>query len=91
MDHPSTRDRNLAERYLLGELDAAEAAEFEEHYFDCPVCAEEVREGSRFIANVKVVLREDQPTTIEIGPGDRFLASGHSTEGGKLRVCGPRV
>ncbi len=71
MDHQSAVDRNLAERYLLGELEAAEAAEFEEHFFDCPACAEDVRMGRTFVANLKAVLVEN--TLIEIGADDRFV------------------
>jgi hypothetical protein len=64
----------LTERYLLGELDDAEAAEFEAHYFDCTLCAEDVRQASRMVANFKAVLRDDSRAhVIEIGPDDRFL------------------
>ena len=71
VNHQTAVDRNLAERYLLGELDTAEAAEFEEHFFDCPACSEDVRQANRMVANLKAVLREN--TLIEIGPNDRFV------------------
>lgn len=59
VDHQSALDRSLTELYVLGELDAAEAAEFEEHFFECPLCAEDVRRASLLVANVKAVLREE--------------------------------
>ena len=72
MDHQSAIDRNLAERYILGELAPKEAAEFEEHFFDCPVCAADIRRGGRFVANLKVEIRSSIPI-IELGPHDHFV------------------
>ena len=59
MDHQSAVDRNIAERYVLGELEAPESAEFEEHVFECAACAEDVRDIARLVANIKAVLREE--------------------------------
>ena len=74
MDHQSALNRNTTERYVLGELDAAEVAEFEEHFFACAACAEDVRRISLLVANVKAVLREeDANRVIEIGPNDKFV------------------
>ena len=50
---------NLPERYVLGELDDEKRAAFEEHYFDCPACAEQVTaavavaEGARALPPVR--------------------------------------
>jgi hypothetical protein len=72
--HRSAEERKLTERYVLGELDAAESAEFEEHFFGCAACAEEVRRASRVAANLRAVLRDDEEVlTIEASPSDRFL------------------
>jgi hypothetical protein len=75
LDHQSVVDRNLTERYLLEELDSAETAAFEEHFFECPLCAEDVRRSSRMVANLKAVLREQDAAipVIEIGPEHKFL------------------
>jgi len=75
LDHQSVIDRNLTERYLLDELDSAETAAFEEHFFECPICAEDVRWGSLMVANLKAVLREEDAAipVIEIGPEHKFL------------------
>jgi len=48
-----------AERYLLGEFSDAERDRFEEHFFDCPACAEEVRAGAIFEANARAVLAQE--------------------------------
>jgi anti-sigma factor RsiW len=58
VDHQSAVERNLAERYVLGELEASESMEFEKHLFECAACAEDVREIARLAANMKAVFRE---------------------------------
>jgi len=82
VEHQSAVDGRFTERYLLDELSPDEAAEFEVHFFDCAVCAEEVRQGAHLAANLKAVLQEavHQETVhanagapIEIRPSDRFL------------------
>lgn len=46
------------DRYLLKELSAVEAEEFERHYFECEECASAVESGDLFIVNAQEVLRE---------------------------------
>lgn len=46
-----------AERYILGELSDAERDEFEEHYFSCRLCADQVRETAAFVENAAAVWR----------------------------------
>ena len=58
MDHQSAVDGGWTERYILGELDAPETAEFEEHFFECPVCAADVRKAALFAENLKATLGE---------------------------------
>ena len=45
MDHKTAVETMAAERYLLDEMRGAERDAFEEHFFDCPQCADEVRTG----------------------------------------------
>jgi hypothetical protein len=74
VDHQSAVNRKLTERYILGELDASENGDFEEHFFECSLCAEDVRLASRLVANLKAVLDEDTPVqTIEIDRNTKFL------------------
>jgi hypothetical protein len=58
MDHSEALQQMAAERYLLDELtpDAREA--FEEHLFDCPECALDLRAGAAFVEVAKTQLPE---------------------------------
>ena len=64
MDHSNALATQAAERYLLGELPADEAEEFESHYFECPQCALAVESGDQFIAAV----REGIPAGAQASP-----------------------
>lgn len=48
----------IAERYFLGELTDSEAEAFEAHYFECPTCAEYVREEMAMIEAGREVAKE---------------------------------
>lgn len=58
MDHAEATATHATDRYLLGDLSAAEADAFEEHYFDCADCAEELRIGMRFMNGGRDLARE---------------------------------
>lgn len=58
MDHTRAIEVQAAERYLLGELPADEAEDFERHFFECEECAQAVESGGQFIANAKAVFTE---------------------------------
>jgi hypothetical protein len=58
MDHDVVVGQKMTERYLLNELDPEVRDEFEEHFFDCPVCALDVRVGAMFVEQSKLVLAE---------------------------------
>ena len=45
MTHEQAVSTLAAERYLLGEMSDSERDVFEDHYFSCAVCAEDVRTG----------------------------------------------
>ncbi len=61
MDHRDALDTHATERYLLGELPAEEAEEFELHYFECPHCAAAVESGNLFVAAAREHFRERAP------------------------------
>ncbi len=63
MDHDLVARQQMTERYLLGELDDDARHEFEEHFFDCPHCALDVRAGALFVEQTKVVLAEPSQAT----------------------------
>lgn len=71
MDHDIAVERGAAERYVLGELSDAEAAEFEAHFFDCRACARDVRDLAAFADGARVVFRQG---ATEPKPGDRVWA-----------------
>jgi anti-sigma factor RsiW len=58
MDHAEAIATHAADRYLLGELTAVEADSFEEHFFDCAECADELRVGMRFMNGGRGLARE---------------------------------
>jgi hypothetical protein len=49
MNHQDAVQEMVVERYLLGELNGAALDSFEEHLFECPECATDVRVGVTFI------------------------------------------
>jgi hypothetical protein len=59
MDHETAVQLKATERYFLGELTGADREGFEEHFFMCPECAEDVRALTVFAANAKAALREE--------------------------------
>lgn len=61
MDHDVVVRQKMTERYLLNELDPTSREEFEEHFFDCPECALDVRAGATFVEQSKTVLAEEGP------------------------------
>lgn len=58
MDHNLVIENKTAERYLLGELTDAERDAYEEHYFECSECAEELLCGSEFMMYAREVEQE---------------------------------
>jgi len=56
MDHEVVVRRKMTESYLLGELDPAAREEFEAHFFECVDCALDVRTGSLFVEQSKILL-----------------------------------
>lgn len=58
MDHDEALTQHAAERYLLNEMSAVERDAYEDHFFDCPHCAADVRDGARMIAAGRQIARE---------------------------------
>jgi Putative zinc-finger len=57
MDHHEAIQRGAVEKYLLNQMSPAERDEFEEHYFDCPECAEDLRATAAFLDAAKKELK----------------------------------
>jgi hypothetical protein len=58
MDHSEAVQQMAAERYLLDELTPKAREAFEEHLFDCPECALDLRAGAAFVEEAKAQLPE---------------------------------
>jgi hypothetical protein len=58
MNHEQAQQEMATERYLLDELSSELRDAFEEHMFDCPECAFDVRAGNVFLSEAKVQLPE---------------------------------
>ena len=56
MNHSEAVKGMAAERYLLDELTPDDRDSFEEHMFDCPECALDVRSGVAFVDEAKAQL-----------------------------------
>ena len=71
MQHHDAVATLASERYLLDEMPEDERFEFEEHYFSCPVCAEDVRLGT----TLKETVREAATERARDGAGRPAAAS----------------
>ena len=56
MNHDDAVRLTAVEAYLLGELSPADRDEFEEHFFDCSDCANELRVTATFLEEAKAEL-----------------------------------
>ena len=59
MDHSEAARIKAVEKYILGELPPELRDEFEEHYFECPECASDIRALARFRNISRLVMEED--------------------------------
>ena len=60
MQHQEADQTLAVERYLLGDMTAAEVEQFEEHLFMCPECAQSVKMGAAFVDNARAVFKETE-------------------------------
>src|SRR5665213_1326616 len=57
MDHQDAIRSMAVEKYLLNELSPELRDDFEEHYFDCPECAANLRATAAFLDAAKAELK----------------------------------
>ena len=58
-DHVFPDREHAAERYLLGEMSDADRERYEEHFFGCAECAEDVRTTAAFMGDVRTYVAPD--------------------------------
>lgn len=68
MNHQEATTTGAAERYLLDEMSAEEREEFEEHYFSCAECAEDMRAASQLIEGVRSAQAEPASKVVSLRP-----------------------
>lgn len=60
MNHAEALQSQCTERYLLGEMSSEEQLEFEEHFFDCRECADDVKAAVAFTDNTRALLQQSE-------------------------------
>jgi len=60
MDHSEAVRLGAAERYLLGELPPDVREQFEDHFFGCLECAQDVRAGAAFVDGARDILSSEK-------------------------------
>jgi hypothetical protein len=85
MDHNEAVRLEAAEKYVLGTLPKEQHAAYEEHYFDCPACAEEIKATVAFMESARQVVREQALEPV----GAKRLAPAAATTGGWLAWLRP--
>jgi hypothetical protein len=65
----------MAERYLLGELNAAEREAYELHLFSCDACFEQVKVGTEFVTHLRHIGTEDPQGPLAPGFMGRFMSN----------------
>ena len=58
MDHNEAVRLQAAEKYVLGSLPKEQHADYEEHFFDCTACAEEIKATVAFMESARQLVRE---------------------------------
>jgi hypothetical protein len=60
-DHLAAVKSMTAERYVLGEMESAEIDAFEEHFFDCVECSDDVRDETKIADGVRMASSVAEP------------------------------
>jgi hypothetical protein len=69
MDHTEAVRIRASEQYLLGDLSPELREQFEEHYFGCIKCAQDVRAGATFVDSARnILISEKDHASERVGP-----------------------
>ncbi len=80
MDHEEAIRLQAVDRYLLNELTNGERQAFEEHFFSCSECSEDLHAGAILIDNSRAVLREEFLESVPASPSAHPSRSGWFTQ-----------
>lgn len=72
MEHQDAIETGAVERYLLEEMSEEERTVFEEHYFDCRVCAAGITDGTRLLVVGRTVAQEESAPSNVVPIRGRF-------------------
>ena len=64
MNHEDTLREMSVERYLLGELTGDSRTIFEEHLFECPQCASDLKAGVVMLEGTRIELAAEHPVEV---------------------------
>jgi hypothetical protein len=73
MEHQQAVQNLAVESYLLGEMSPPERDAFEEHFFECSLCGEDVRAAAQFMEDARKILGARIPGE-EAGADDRLTS-----------------
>ena len=79
MEHTQAIQWKAAERYVLGELPSDLREQYEEHFFSCVECAEEVNLAAAFVENSRAAIGSEPvqpPVRLPVAAAPRPPASG---------------
>jgi hypothetical protein len=74
MEHTQAIQLKAAERYVLGELPSDLREQYEEHFFSCVECAEEVNLAAAFVENSRAAMGSEPvmpPVRLPVGAAQR--------------------
>lgn len=75
-DHSEALATRATERYLLDEMSVDEREKFEDHYFSCSECANDVKLGAMFVDNAGALLKEHALTGRAFGEKPKSFFAG---------------
>jgi len=79
MEHAQAIQLKAAERYVLGELPSDLREQYEEHFFSCIECAEELNLTAAFVENGRAAMGSEPmtpPVRLPVGAAQRPASSG---------------
>jgi hypothetical protein len=85
MQHEDAIRTHAAERYLLGEMGPDERELYEEHYFSCERCGNELSATAAFLDNARVVLTPLVSPMAGAGPSASIGVAGATRHGSERR------